>query len=264
MRHGTWPVGRYRGSEKWTQKPPGDPDNGTSRLRLSRRLTYNAQVLPPPPPHSVLVEEEEEHAAGGFVRLLRRRCRMLYASGEQSAQFLYDTVERRAFDAAVIVAYFEAAEEVWVLLRSCVRPPISFRAAKFADAPHPELTNLWELPAGLIDETGEVFAAARSCAARELREETGYAARAEDFAFLGGPTLPLPGVIAERQYFLAVRVDPATKDTPSEDGSPLEGQGVVLALKLSEALAACGDGRISDGKTELGLRRFAESWLDRK
>jgi ADP-ribose pyrophosphatase len=181
---------------------------------------------------------------------------MLYASGERSAPFSYDAVERRAFDAAVIVAYFEVEGDVRVLLRSCVRPPISFRGAKFADAPHPELTNLWELPAGLIDETGEVFAAARSCAARELREETGYSARAQDFTFLGG--------IAERQYFLAVRIDPATNDTPSEDGSPLEGHGVVLALKLSEALAACADGRISDGKTELGLRRFAESWLDRK
>jgi ADP-ribose pyrophosphatase len=230
----------------------------------SECLTYNAAVLPPPPPHSVQVEDEHEFGSGGFVRLLRRRCHLVYASGERSSAFTYDATERRAFDAAVIVPYFECEAEAWVLLRSCVRPPISFRAAKFEDAPSPELANLWELPAGLIDETGEVFAAARACAARELAEETGHLAHAADFVFLGGPTLPLPGVIAERQFFLAVRVDPALKNTPSEDGSPLEGHGVVLPLRLSEALAACRDGRIPDGKTELGLRRFADSWPDLK
>jgi ADP-ribose pyrophosphatase len=207
-----------------------------------------------------LIDEELEFGEGGFVRLWRRRCRLRYASGEHSQAFVYDAAERRAFDAAIIVAYYEVDGEPRIALRSCVRPPIAFRAARFADAPAATLSNLWELPAGLIDELGEPFAAARACAVRELREETGLLAAAEDFHFLGSATLPLPGVIAERQFFLSVRVDPKTQGVAEEDGSPLEGHGQVIWVPLSRALSACREGHLIDGKTELGLRRFEESW----
>jgi 8-oxo-dGTP pyrophosphatase MutT (NUDIX family) len=227
-------------------------------------LAYNAVVLPEPPAHTVVVDEELEYGGEGFVQLHRRRCRLRYASGEQSPPFTYDAAERKSFDAAVIVPHFDVGGEPWVALRSCIRPPIAFRALKFADAPELTLTNLWELPAGLIDEPGEVLAAARACAARELHEETGFAASAMDFTFLGGATFPLPGVIAERQYFLAVNVHPSDKETPGEDGSPLEGHGEVVFVSLAEALEACRDGRICDGKTELGLRRFEEAWRARR
>jgi ADP-ribose pyrophosphatase len=75
---------------------------------------------------------------------------------------------------------------------------------------------------------------------------------------LGNSTLPAPGVVSERHYYFAVRVDPRQQQQPSLDGSALEQLGVVIDISLADALAACRAGEIEDAKTELGLRRLAE------
>jgi hypothetical protein len=52
--------------------------------------------------------------------------------------------------------------------------------------------------------------------------------------------------------------DPAVRQEPGLDGSPLEHCGRVIALSLSEALESCRQGSFHDAKTEIGLRRLAE------
>ena len=75
---------------------------------------------------------------------------------------------------------------------------------------------------------------------------------------LGPSTLPAPGFIAERHFFVSVEVAPERRGEPGLDGSALERFGRVIALPLRRALAWCASGRIEDAKTELGLRRLAE------
>jgi ADP-ribose pyrophosphatase len=207
-------------------------------------LEQVADVSPPAPP--------------GFLRLSRRRLVARYPDGSVSPEFVYDEVDRRAIDAVIIAAHFERGGARWIYLRSAMRPPLYFRDASRSPVAEAGTGALWELPAGLI-EPGEqsasgVFEAAR----RELEEELGFAVKASDFQALGPSTLPAPGFIAERHFFVRVEVRPDTRAEPSLDGSALERFGRVVALPLSQALALCESGRIEDAKTELGLRRLAD------
>jgi ADP-ribose pyrophosphatase len=95
-----------------------------------------------------------------------------------------------------------------------------------------------EIPAGVLDVPGEQAAA---CAARELREETGYDAR---------DVRPLatihtsPGFTDEVIHLFTAQATPGTHPE----------QGIeVVHLPLPEAVAAVRDGRITDAKTAVGL-----------
>src|SRR5687768_12547536 len=73
-----------------------------------------------------LVEDLTPEQESGFLRLHRKRYRALYPDGSASETFTYDSVDRRALDAVVIVAYFADADgRRHVFLRSSVRPPVS-------------------------------------------------------------------------------------------------------------------------------------------
>lgn len=201
----------------------------------------------------------------GFLELERRRCVLRSPAGELGDTFIYDHVLRQNLDAVVIVAHYQREGVSWIYLRSCVRPPLAFREEGSGERSTPSAANQWELPAGLIETPGELEAAARRCAARELCEEVGFEAAPEAFQPLGAAVYPSPGVIAERQLFLVVEVDPSRRRAPSGDGSELERTGEVLAVPLEAALTACRDGHLQDSKTELGLRRFHDSpWASRR
>ena len=117
---------------------------------------------------------------------------------------------------------------------------------------------LWELPAGLI-ELGEQSAAGVSRAAqRELLEELGFDVPLSALQPLGQATFPVPGMCAERQFFFEVAVSPSKRQEPGLDGSALEHFGAVIDVSLADALEACRQGELPDGKTELALRRLAE------
>jgi ADP-ribose pyrophosphatase len=194
---------------------------------------------------------EQRHASEpGFLSLQRPRIVARYPGGAESEPFVYDLVRRRALDAVVMAAHFVRDGERHVYLRSAVRPPLALR-------PIPPLHDgaLWELPAGLIDE-GESPAEA---AAREIEEELGLTVPASALRELGPWTFPAPGIIAEQHFYFHVEVDPKAQKSPSEDGSPLEREASVVALSLREAIGACATGQIRDAKTELALRRLAET-----
>jgi ADP-ribose pyrophosphatase len=213
-------------------------------------------MLKPPPEIVIRALAEESTAGPGFLGLERRRCVVDDPVCDQ--EFTYDTVWRCNPDVAVIVAHFVRDRQLMVYLRSCVRPPLSFRQAREPSFAPLWQANLWELPAGLIEERGDFERSARRCAARELHEEVGFAVDPSRFGVLGPSVYPAPAMIAERQVFLEVAVDPSQRRPPAEDGSALERGGAVLEIALDAALDACRKGLLQDSKTELGLRRFAE------
>jgi ADP-ribose pyrophosphatase len=188
--------------------------------------------------------------SGGFLNLRRVDVRARYPNGEESPPFAYDLVTRAAIDAVVIAAHFVEGGVRKVYLRSAVRPALALRSM-----PPSHDGNLWELPAGLIDP-GESPAEA---AARELEEELGFRVDARALARLGPTTFPVPGFIAEQHHFFHVEVDPARRETPTEDGSALEKGAALLTPPLADALEHCRRGAIVDSKTELALRRLVES-----
>jgi ADP-ribose pyrophosphatase len=210
--------------------------------------------LPPLPAIRVRVARDRSAGAlatGGFLNVSRFDLVVRYPDGQESDPFQYDVAERRALDAAMIVAHFVSGGVRHVYLRSAVRPPCALRGLDPAvDG------NLWEVPAGLV-EPGEDPAAA---AARELGEELGFVASASAMSPLGPWMYPVPGMIAERNLYFSVEVDPRTRATPTEDGSALERDAAICAIPLSEALDHCRSGAIRDAKTELALRRLADAF----
>lgn len=100
---------------------------------------------------------------------------------------------------------------------------------------------LLEIPAGIYDLEGEDPA---DCAARELREETGY--RVRDVRPLGS-IYPSPGFTDERIELFVAEVDP-------DDADPVAEAGIEVRLvPIRDAMAAVSRGEITDAKTAAGL-----------
>lgn len=107
---------------------------------------------------------------------------------------------------------------------------------------------LWELPAGTLDQPGESIEAA---AARELEEEAGYVA--------GGWTRlcemhPSPGILDERIVaFTATDLRPTRQRLDP-------GERITVEIVTTEqALAMCRDGTITDAKTLVTLLRWQDA-----
>ena len=213
-------------------------------------MTAPRATLPELPKVELEIVRETRVGEGGFLAL-RRTDLVTVQAGERSAPFSYDTIDRRAFDASLMVAHHVEGGRVHVWLRSCVRPPLVLRPPR---AESPLTAVLWEVPAGLI-EPGE---SPRAAAAREIAEELGFDVPESALAELGPSMYPAPALIGEVHHFFHVEVDPATRHEPHGDGSPLEAGATIVSIPLDEALAACRRGEIRDEKTELALRRLAD------
>jgi ADP-ribose pyrophosphatase len=209
--------------------------------------------MPSPPRLALTIARDrtpESRPDGGFVNVRRLDVSVRYPDGSASETFAYDIVERLAIDAVAIVAYVRgAAGDPEVFLRTATRVPLVLREG-FGVAEG----NMWELPAGLIDE-GE---SPRESAARELQEELGFVVEPAALEELGGWVWPVPGFIAERHFYFCVDVTALPRETPTEDGSPLERGAAIERFPLSRILAHARAGELRDAKTELALRRFAE------
>ncbi|MET0390416.1 MAG: NUDIX hydrolase [Polyangiales bacterium] len=108
---------------------------------------------------------------------------------------------------------------------------------------HAVAETLWEIPAGKLDRGESV----ESCAARELREETGY--RAERFIPLGSLCVT-PGYSDERIHlFAACDLTPGAQSLESNESI------TCSELPFHEALRLAEDGTISDAKTAIALFR---------
>ncbi|HEX6800778.1 MAG TPA: NUDIX hydrolase [Ktedonobacterales bacterium] len=107
---------------------------------------------------------------------------------------------------------------------------------------------LWEIPAGIMDHPGEDDPAVT--AARELAEETGYAA--DEWRLLTRE-LPSPGFSTEAiSIFLATGVHPAAGALAGTPSDPTEIERVRW-VSLAGALRDVQSGALDDGKTVLGL-----------
>jgi ADP-ribose pyrophosphatase len=205
--------------------------------------------LPRPPRIALAIARDRtssSQASGGFVDIRRVDLVARYPDGTQSAPFAYDVATRESLDAVVIAAFERRGGERHVYMRSATRAPLALR--------EPEGADLWEVPAGMIDP-GE---APRETAARELEEELGFRVPGSALVELGPWTIPLPGLIAERQHYFQVDVTRAERRPPRGDGSALERGAQIVALPLPSLLAHCRAGLIRDAKSELALRRLAE------
>jgi ADP-ribose pyrophosphatase len=222
--------------------------------------------LPVPPHFTVEAVRPRSPEEPAFLHYVSRHVRTVDAQGRRSATLIYDEVDRPALDAVVIAAHFWApvgdAEQIFVVLRSAVRPPVSLRQQSRSPLPEPENRGLWELPAGLVEPAEAGPDGLRAAATRELLEEAGFEVSPDQFRSLGPSAFPAPGIIAERQFFFHVRVDPESQMTPPLDGSPLEEAGQLVAVPLRAALDAARAGLLSDSKTELALRRLQEELLE--
>ena len=192
-----------------------------------------------------------------FLHVTQTEISLRYPDGSASSPGVYDTVIRQPIDGAAIVAYFDDDSGLrHVYLRSSIRPAIELRGAHYSHYRNwSHRAVLWELPAGFV-ELGEQPSHA---AARELGEELGFDAPPSDMQPLGGWTFLNPSVLAEQLWFFAIRVDPTSRRTPSEDGSDLERHAAIITLPLDDALEHCQHSHICDAKTELGLMRLARA-----
>jgi len=110
---------------------------------------------------------------------------------------------------------------------------------------HPLGRRLWELPAGLMDVDGE---GAQQTAARELVEETGYAAA--NWSVLVD-VAPSPGFSEEIvRIFLATDLTRVGRPHP---GDHEEAELRVVLVPLSTAVQAVLDGRIVNGMAVSGI-----------
>jgi ADP-ribose pyrophosphatase len=203
-----------------------------------------------------LIEDLSPTGDRGFLSIARRRYVIHYPDGSTSAAFVYDEVLRAAIDAVVIAAHFVAADGARrIYLVSAVRPPIVMRTRSEGH----EVRGLWELPAGLVEPSEQDEDGARRAAARELEEEVGLCVPTERLLPLGLPTLPAPGLIAERHIYFETEVDADDPRTPRHDGV-LEHFSSIVTVGVQDALSMCERGEIIDGKTEIALHRLAAKY----
>ncbi len=220
--------------------------------------------LPPLPATDIVVLEDRSATARcdeGFIRLRRQKLVARYPDGTVSDPFEYDDAQRTALDAVVVVAHYrDQAGTQFVYLRSALRPPVAMRPREVWPIPErPTLGHLWEVPAGLVERNERSEQGLRECAARELGEELGFGLPASAMQPLGPSTFPAPALIGERHFYFHCEVDPASRGKPQGDGSALENHATIVAVSLDDALALVRAGEIEDAKTEIALRRLAET-----
>lgn len=218
--------------------------------------------LPPFPPidlHVVADTTEGSRCDEGFVRIRRRKLALTLPERGRTADFSYDEAYRTRLDAvAVAVHYVDESGVRFVLLRSAVRPPLFLRPKSVWPVPErPTLGHLWEVPAGLVEETERSAEGLARCAARELEEETGIVLSPEEIHPLGTASFPTPGLIAEKIFFFHCQISPGKRPDPEGDG-PLEQAARIVDVPLSDALRMTREGVFEDMKTELAIRRLAD------
>ncbi len=219
--------------------------------------------LPPLPSTSIVVLEDYSATSScteGFIRLRRQRLCARYPDGTQSEPFAYDDAQRAALDAVVVVAHYKANDgKRYIYLRSALRPPVALRPREIWPVPERSpLGHLWEVPAGLVEESERSADGLRACAARELGEELGIRVPASAIQPLGPSAFPAPALIGERHFYFHCEVDPTTQLLPEGDGSPLENHATIIALPIDDVLDLIRLGEVEDAKSEIAVRRLAE------
>ncbi len=196
---------------------------------------------------------------GSFLKIDTNHVKFHYPDGSL-AEMNVDAISRKLPDAVVIIPYFksETDNKYYVYLRSCLRTAVAVADYSSTMRISNCIGNLWELPAGLVDEDETGDYGLRLAVVRELEEEVGFKIDVESVLInrLGFPMFSSPGIIAERLYFFSVQVNPNDRGVPTEDGSPLEKGGIVELFSINEILEYIQEGKVLDCKTEIGINRL--------
>jgi len=195
----------------------------------------------------------------GFLKIKRYLIKNIYDDDSESRPYNCDIMNRRSIDAVAVVIYFISNNNISVILRRCLRPPVFFRKdfnlKRYKN--EPDLFVI-EIVAGLLEdgEINETLIQKR--AAIEVFEETGYEVNSDEIIKLGTDgVFSSPGCSSEKVYFRGIKIDPDMKRAEAlGDGSLMEEGGSLLIVELDEALRMCKTGKICDGKTEIGLTRL--------
>ena len=216
-------------------------------------------ALRSPPVVRVALVRDISRSGAGFLRLRETELQNHHADGRVSAPYRYFMVERPLLDAVAIVLYRRRPHGLELVLRSQLRPPLSFREEY--DVPLPALGTgavQWEIPAGLVEAGEHGTAGLFKRASAEAREEVGLVLPPERFALLGRPTSLSPGLLAEKLHFVGVEVHDDDLRCPiTGDGHPVEEGSLSLFVSLKDALRAIDEGLVHDVKTELGVHRLS-------
>ncbi len=209
----------------------------------------------------LLVDSDERVGEGGFLAIRRLRLRNRREDGSLSSPYTNDAIVRPyGQDAVVVVIFARAGDATSVLVRAGLRPSVALArdpsAAPVAE-PAPGLF-VTELVAGILEigDRGDAGLAHR--AAAETLEEAGFVVDPASVIVLGAGAFASPGALPEKEYFVAVEVDPATQLELAGDGSAMEEGATTRWLELDAAIRACVAGEICDLKTEVGLRRLRD------
>jgi ADP-ribose pyrophosphatase len=219
----------------------------------------------PPPLPAIELEVTEDYTARskcdeGYLRIKRRKLIARYNNGEKSVPFDYDVVGRWNQDAVAILLHSMRNGVRHVILRSALRPPLSLRddllqgAVRYPNGV--ERGELWEIPAGIVEENERTPEGLIACAVRETEEEVGLKIAPSDVRALGGVMFPSAGIVGECVFLFEAEVDAGSRGEPEGDG-PLERGARVIEVPLDKAIAWCNAGELPDAKTELSLRRLA-------
>jgi ADP-ribose pyrophosphatase len=209
----------------------------------------------------LVVLSDERFGTGGFLEVRRLRLRNRHDDGTLSDEYLCDSIARDyGQDAVVVVVHAQVDGAPHVLLREGLRPALVFgRDPQRAPLPEaPPALFLTELVAGVIETGDHGETGLRARAVAEVEEEAGFIVTSDMIELLGAGMYASPGCLVEKNYFVAVEVDPAKQRTLAGDGTPMEQGARTRWMSLDAALAACVEGVIADAKTELGLRRLQD------
>jgi ADP-ribose pyrophosphatase len=212
------------------------------------------------PSIAVEVVRELGRSSAGFLQVREVELQNRYDDGSASSPYRYFLVERAQLDAVALVLYRRHEDEVQLVLRSQLRPPLAFRGEY--QVPLLALGTgavQWEIPAGLMEPGESGVEGLFTRASAEAREEVGLTLAPERFTLLGPPTSLSPGLIAEKLHFVCAEVLASdAQGAAAGDGHAVEERSVSLYLSLSSALRAIEQGLVHDIKTEIGIRRLAD------
>lgn len=207
----------------------------------------------------------ELYGEGGFVQLRRSRVRNRRRDGSETPPYSLDMVERPGrVDALAVLAYEQGPRGPRVLLRLGLRPVARLgRAGQPTREGHEPEIHLVEVVAGILEAEDHGLPGLKERAVEELLEETGVSVAPAQIETGGPPVFISAGIMAERIYFCFVETPLDAAGLGAGDGSPLEEGSIGVVLPLAEALRRCREGEIQDAKTEVALRRLAESLEER-
>lgn len=216
------------------------------------------EVLPSTPRIEVELLRDVSVSPEGFLQVREVELQNRYEDGTLSEPYRYFMVERARLDAVAIVLYRRSHDGIELVLRSQLRPPLSFREEH--ETPLPEAGTgavQWEVPAGLVEPGERGHAGLHFRASAEALEEVGVVLSPERFRTLGAPTSLTPGVIAEQIHFVCAELLPSdTWQKADGDGHVLERRSLSYFVPLATALASLAQGIIHDVKTEVAIYRL--------